>query len=353
MVISLVLLFLTSISLSFYEERLLLRDKVMVYVVLGITMILIAGFREVGIVPDTEAYEAMFYAKSNSFSTKITEPTFTFLSETLHSWDFGITALFLIYAIISIPLRLTAIWKLSSIPLFTLTVYISHYYQLHDVVQMRCAVASALFLLALYYRLQQQKLYSLLCIVVGFFFHFSAIVGLLIFVINNKPLKNWQIAVLYSIIPIGIVFSILGFDIAQFIPSEIGGTKLELYREMKEKGIEGDLEGIPFYRDPAILSSICLFYGCLFFNRLLSEKNHYLPIFLKIMGIAFICKFTLANLSSVVASRLFEYFDIVSIFLWTSAIYAFRPIEMGKTVIYLASTLIFLSGSLFYILVKS
>lgn len=350
MLFALILLFTTCVTLSFFEERLLQRDKIVIYILLGIVMILIAGLKGVGVVPDSEVYENMFYAKSDSLTTKITEPSFTILSGILQSFNLGITALFLIYAIISVPLRMTAIWKLSSLPIFTLSIYMSHYYQLHDIVQIRCAVASALFLLALYYHLEHKKYYSILCIFCGWFFHYSAIAGLVIFILDNKPLKQWHSILLYSIIPLGILFSLSGWDIGQFVPTEFGGDKLQMYRELKDKGIEGDLEGIQFYEDPAILLNICLYYGCIFYRQILSESNKYFPMLLKIMGLAFICKFTLGNLSSVLASRLFEYFDVVSIFLWSSAIYAFRPIQMGKAAICFASTIIFLLSSLIYVL---
>ena len=59
----------------------------------------------------------------------------------------------------------------------------------------------------------------------------------------------------------------------------------------------------------------------------------YVPIMLKTMAFAFICMLTLGTLSAVLASRLYEYFAIVSIFLWTAAAYAFRPLNYGKILI--------------------
>ena len=352
MLISLILLFIACMALSFYEERLLQRDKIIIYMLLGIAMIMIAGFRVAGVTPDSEAYENMYYSGSKSITDKITEPSFILIRDILLSYHLGINALFFVYALISVPLRLTAIWKLSSLPLLTLSLYISHYYLLHDVVQMRCAVASALFLLALYYRLEHKNNIALLCIFCGWLFHFSAVVGLIIFLLDNKPLKQWHAVIMYLIIPLGMVFSIGGWDISQFIPAEMGGDKLQLYRELKDKGIEGELEGIPFYQDPAILLNICLYYGCIFYRQILTESNKFFPFFLKIMGLAFICKFTLGNLSSVLASRLFEYFDVVSIFLWTMAICAFYPKIVGKAIVSLASTVRFLLSDVIYILIK-
>lgn len=346
MFIALFLLFIACLCLSSFEERLNERDKKLSYILLGIVMILIAGLRIPTETPDSESYELMYYGKT----LNLVEPTFILFSNFLLDLSLGVNALFLTYAAISIPLRLVAIWKLSNLPLLTLCIYISHYYLLHDIVEMRCAVASALFLLAIYYRLEQKTILCLLCILCGFFFHFSALVGMVILFMNNKPIKTWQCIVLYLIIPIGIIFYFSGLDISQFVPSELGGEKLQIYRTLKEKGKEGELEGIPFYLSPAILLNICLYYGCLFYQQLLTVKYKYFPFFIKIMGIAFICKFTLGSISSVLASRLFEYFDVVSIFLWTASIYAFFPLNIGKCIVNLASTIRFLLSSLFYVL---
>ena len=141
MFISLVLLFITCLSLAFLEERLVDKDKKLLYAIMGVVMILIAGLRIPGATPDSDVYESMYYSKA----TLLVEPSFTLLSDLFLSMSLGVNALFITYAAISVPLRLNAISKLSSFPLLTLSIYISHYYMLHDVVEMRCAVASALF----------------------------------------------------------------------------------------------------------------------------------------------------------------------------------------------------------------
>ena len=63
MIASLVMLFITCLSLSFIEERLGDREKKLLYVVFGIVMIMIAGLREVGSTPDTESYEEMYFSR--------------------------------------------------------------------------------------------------------------------------------------------------------------------------------------------------------------------------------------------------------------------------------------------------
>ena len=64
MVISLTLIFLASLILSFFEERLEERDKKWLYVILGVAMILVSGMRDVHSTPDSDHYELMYYGWS-------------------------------------------------------------------------------------------------------------------------------------------------------------------------------------------------------------------------------------------------------------------------------------------------
>ncbi len=324
---------------------------IIVFALIGVAMIMIAGTRDVLDTPDSKNYESMFYSSGKmDISEDFREPTFMIMASTLNSLGLGINALFFAYAILSIPIRLGAIWKMSKLPLLTLSIYISFYYQLHDLVQIRCAVASALFIMAVYLHSKQQEKYAALCIIIGFFFHFSAVVGIVIFLFGNKPLKTWQAVAMGIVVVASICIYFVGLDISQLIPDELGGSRLQAYRELKEKGIEGDLEGVAFYKNPMVLTNLCLFYFCLFYHKYLTDQNHYLPLLLKIMMVAFICCLTLGNLSSVVASRLFEFFDIVSIFLWTTVIYVFNPIYVGKIFTNAVSTARILYSVLIYTL---
>ena len=198
MVISLILLFFTCLSLSFFEERFKERDKVIMYILLGLAMIVISGMREVGSTPDSDAYEAMYYAKDGDITILLTEPSFSLIVSFLQTFSFGINGLFFAYAILSIPIHLSAFWRISRIPLLTLTIYISYYYMMHEMVQIRCGVASGLFLWAIYFYTENKKFLTLLFILLGIFFHYSAAAGLVIFFFNNK-LPRWQKMILYSI----------------------------------------------------------------------------------------------------------------------------------------------------------
>lgn len=349
MALAIFIIFSFCIIFSFLEEKLEKKDKLLVYVLIGIAMIVTAGSRSVYDTPDSDNYEWMYYSVTDLDDT-YREPTFVYLSYYLQLFGLGVNALFFAYALLAIPLRLGIIWKMSKLPLVTLGIYISFYYQLHDLMQMRCAVASALFLYALYFRVEKMWLQSIGCILIGTLFHYSAITGLVIFLFNNEELKTWQRAVLYLVVPAGVLVYFSGFGFSHLIPYEWGGDRMETYRTLKEYGEEDEMAGWLFYKHPIILSNIFLYYACIYYHKLLTANYKYTPIMIKIMAVAFVCMLTLGDISAVLASRLHEYFEIVSIFLWTAAIYAFHPLNLGKIIINSLSALRCAASVLFYAL---
>lgn len=331
MVIAILSILLICMAFSLIEEDIRRSDVFIVVSLIGMVMIIVAGSRGVYDTPDSDNYEILYYSV-NSLDDDIREPSMVYLSYYLNSLGFGINAFFFAYAAMSIPLRLTAILKLSPLPILTLAIYISYFYQLHDLMQIRCAVASALFLFALYFRAQKKWWKALFFILIGMLFHYSAFAGIVILFFSNKELNAWQRIVLASLVPLCLMFYFFGFDYSYFIPDELGGDRLAAYREMKDKGKEDDMTFV-FYKHPVFLLNVVLYYGCLIYYNTLARNYKYMPIMLKTLAFAFFCMLTLNTLSGVLASRLYEYFAIVSIFLWTATIYIFRPLNYGKILI--------------------
>ena len=347
MVVSLVLLFITCFSLSFFEDRLGDREKKILYVLFGIAMIMIAGMREVGSTPDTESYEEMYYSKEDSISMMLTEPSFGFITDILQSMALGINALFFVYAILAVPVQLSALWRFSRIPLLTLTVYLSYYYMIHDMVQIRCAVASGLFLWAIYFYVERKKLFSLLFILMGILFHYSAIAGLVIFFLGNG-FPRWQRYLLYAIVPVGLFVYVTHIDIFSLVPDELGGLKLMKYRTMREKGLEDELAGWKLNSNLLIWMNIVLYYACIYYHDYLVKRFKYTSVAIKLQGVGFGFLFFVNALSMVVGNRMCDYFSVASVLLWTASVYAFTPIIIGKIVNNVISAIRFVASVVAY-----
>ena len=349
MVLSLALLFISCLVMSFFEERLKQRDKIIFCLLLGLGMICVAGMRAVGSTPDTDVYELMYYGKTNVILAKATEPTFTAIASVLNDMSLSVNALFFAYAIISVPIHFAAFWKLSKLPLLTITVYLSYYFMMHEMVQIRVGVAAGLFLLAVYYYVEKRKKMALLFILIAVSFHYSAAAGLIIFLLNDK-ISRWQKVILYSIIPVGLVIFIAHIDLSRIIPESIVGTKLAIYREMRDKGIEENQAGMPLKYNVLIWMNMVLYYICIIYKDFLTRHCKYVPIAIKLQAVGFFFLLYLSGVSAVLGSRMCDFFSIVSIILWTASVYAFSPLIVGKIVSNLISTFRFVTSIVAYAL---
>ncbi len=349
MVISLTLLFLCSLILSFFEDRLSKRDSIILYVLLGVCLVLVAGLRAVGSTPDSDVYEDIYYGKINILLEKTMEPSFTFISFILTSLSLGVNALFLTYAAISIALHLTVFRKFSQLPFLTLTIYISYYYMMHDLVQIRAGVAAGFLLWAIYYYVEQKKKYAALFIVFATLFHFSAAAGFILFLFTNK-LPRWQKIILLSIIPIGLIVYFTQLDISRLVPEEFGGTKLMAYRELRDKGLEDEQAGWPLEINIVIWMNIVLYCACIIYNDYLTKFCKYVPIAIKMQAFAFFCLLFLNGVSKVLGNRMCDFYSISTIILWTASFYAFYPRVVSLTISHSISTLRFVASAVAYAL---
>ena len=348
MVISLVLVFLLSMVSSFFDERIGERQKIFLYFLIGSSLILIAGLREVGSTPDTYEYEEMFYGK-NTFIEETTEPTFLFISSVLKNFSLGVNALFLTYAFISIVVHLPILWKLSRLPLVTLTIYISYYFMMQEMVQMRAGVAAGFLLWAIYNYVEKKKAMAFGCILLAISFHFSAIAGLLLFVLKDR-LPQWQKTILYLLIPIGLIAYFTNLDLSYLVPDELGGDKLAIYRKFKESGIEDDYAGWSLNINLLLWMNIILYLACIYYSELLTKHCKYVPIAIKFQAIGFCFLFFAHGISAVLGNRMNDLFSIVNIILWTASIYAFCPKIYGIALSNFISTFRFVSSITVYAL---
>ena len=348
MVISLALLFIACMISSFFEERLLHRDKVILYFIFGVAMILIAGLRKVGATPDSIEYETMYYG-GNAVLEKLTEPTFSLFVSILRPLSLGVNALFITYAFISIAIHLPVFWKLSRLPLLMLTIYISYYFMMQEMVQMRAGVAAGLFLWAIYYYVEKRKVAALICIVIGIFFHYSAAAGLVLFLMSDK-LPQWQKVILYLIIPIGLVAYIAELDLSLLVPEEFGGGKLATYRQLKDKGIEDELAGWPLRNNILIWMNMVLYTCCIYYSEYLSKYCKYTVIAIKLQAVGFCFLFFANGVSAVLGNRMNDYFSIANIILWTASVYAFYPRIVGLSISNFISSFRFVASIIAYAL---
>lgn len=351
MLISLLLVLLISLSLSFFEERLRTRDKLVLFCILGVAMIMIAGLRSVDSTPDSADYEDKFLnSGSGTVIDEADEPTFKFFSAVLSGMGLGVNSLFFVYALIAIPLHLLAIWKFTKTPFMTLGIYLSYFYMMHELVQIRVGAGVGFFIWAVYYRAKSKNLLALALVLIGVTFHYSIAAGLVIFGLSNKPLKTWERYLYYAVVPLGLAAYFVNLDFSHLVPDTLGGDKLALYREMKDKGLEENLAGYPLKFHLVIWLNFIMYYFAIYYEDIYRKYIPETTLCIKIQAVGFACLLFLNGISTVLAERLNGMYSIVNIFTWSALIYSFSPVIAGKVVNNLISAFRFIISFFFFAL---
>ena len=102
--------------------------------------------------------------------------------------------LFVIYAAISVSIRYYAIIKYSPLQMFSMAAWFSFILILHEMIQIRAAVASALMLFLIPLIFNKRYIAAFIVILISFLFHRSALIFILLFFINtNRVLEPFEI----------------------------------------------------------------------------------------------------------------------------------------------------------------
>lgn len=160
-------------------------------------LVLFAGLRAVNVDRDYGNYTTIFNSV-NSFSDvtdhKIdVEFSFKLMCYLIKSIGLDISSLMLLIAAIAITINISIYKKISPIFSVALIVYISNFYILKDMTQVRAGLANAFFLIALFY-FDKNKYKYFFWTFVATLAHFSFIITIpLWFVINNTKKRLIQI----------------------------------------------------------------------------------------------------------------------------------------------------------------
>lgn len=326
-----ILLFLLLISIAIilvFLEDYLGNEKYYIYIVFGFVLILVAGLKPIGMDPDAETYEQFFYGINTTALETPIEHSYVFFSNLFRPIYDDVHIIFLFYAFIGISLKLLAIYRLSQWVFMPLAVYLSGYFLLHDCIQIRAAVASGAFLMAMIPLANGQRLKALPYYLFALVFHYSSAILFVTLFLGNKSLsKLWKIA-LASILPVGILMYLTHIDFFTAIPIPYIAEKIELYQKLNEKGTFD----YPILLQGAMWIRVFVFYVTLYFYDLIYAKSPYLPLLLKIMGLSIFCYFAFASIP-VVSLRIHELIGIVEIIIIPYIFYTILPEYAGKILV--------------------
>lgn len=316
-----------------YLEDYIKRYRSFLYILMGFVMVLIAGLREIGLDPDSENYEYSFQHYYQSSEMGMVEPSFTLISAVLNVFTDNVHLLFLVYAFLGVTIKLYAFKKHLQCIFVPMMLYISFYFVLHEMTQIRAGVVSALFLLAVYYIAKKEKRKALLLIIVGSFFHYSSLALLSTLVFGNKDFNRKENIMIALHIPLSYLIYFGGISMLLNTDIPLIGNKLAIYQQAMEKGKM--TVNINVF-DPVHLVSVMLFYYTLYFRKTITAFNENYNVVIKIVALGLFLHTSLAFLP-VLALRISQLYCIVNIFLFSGIVYTFKQKWMGITILVLLS----------------
>ena len=331
MIITIYFIFLVVSIFSFlqFSEK---KSKILFSLVFS-CLFLYATLRDGNLVRDYESYIALHVdLRYNDNSEENVEITFNAISWLVrHLFGNNIVFLFAIYALLGVGIKYIALKKLTSLLFLSTLIYISEFFILHELTQIRVGVACAILLISvdcLYnHNLKKFIIFSICAI----FFHFSAIIFIPLWFIKSNNINKKFYAMIIPFAYLVYFSNVNIFEVfINLVPIEYVQKKFEAYKHFQNQGIAYYSKINVFNK--VFISKCIIFYVLLWKSKLIEEKNKYVNIFLKIEALS-LSSFILLSTMPIFAFRISQMLGIVEIVLFPCLYYAFKPKYVSNAIV--------------------
>jgi hypothetical protein len=249
----------------------------------AVFLIIVAGFRTGDKMPDYQTYVGLYnQIISGNFSYFI-EISFVYLVQFANFvWKDKAGVLIFFYAFLGIGIKLFSFNKLSKLYFLSVVIYISNYFILHEMIQIRAGVATGFILVSIQPLFERNKNQFFIFIFLATFFHYSSCCFFLLWFL--KP-KSFNKAFYLCLIPFGYIIHFTKIDpitiILKFLPLDILTVKTDYI----DKNRAEDL-AISVFSFFVLTRLIIVLYFSLF-QQQIQKYNQYFTLLLKlyILGI--------------------------------------------------------------------
>lgn len=295
--------------------------------------------RPASYVSDYLNYEKYFYSFDDVKTKLIVENTFLWISEFVYNNGGTLRIVIYIYAIISIPLKLYSIRKMTDETVFLLSmmVYASNYFMLHDCEQIRLAAGMAFGLYALYLRVKRKNAFMMvLMLLLGISFHHTiAALAIPLLVCPENLTRCWK-WILALVVPVSICLWIFQINPITSLPIPYIREKMFLYEMAIAEGQHPDVRVL----NMMVFLRITLFYYVLYYYDTILPHLKALPMLIICDALSIASWFALSEMS-VIAVRMSQLFGFIEIILFASIYYTMKPAWFGKTFVCLIAVYFF------------
>lgn len=318
------------------EDRICDTPKMYIYWSIAFVLILITGFRPVGMDNDSSNYEMYFSFYDNPLYELSAEPLFLFLCKIFNKMFHDVHGLFLVFAAVSMSMKFYILRKLTPLVFLALAVYMGNYFILHEFTQIRAAVASSFLLISIIPLSKGERWKATGFMLCALAFHYSSIIMFPLLALSCKEMSAKQRLMWAMIVPLGYLFYFLNISISS-LPIPYIGEKIERYQELASKG---DFDQINVF-NLVYLVQICIYLYLLYMYDLIKDKVACAPIMLKMMGLSLFSFCALKDLP-VLSFRVSEMYGVISIILFCGLYYTVRPGWLGKLIVVFIGWVLFL-----------
>ena len=278
-------------------------------------LVAIAAYRS-PLMPDYENYELFF-----NFGNARFEAGFVTVTEWIKALGGGLHFFLAFFAGVSIALKFTAMEKMTKLVLGSVLVYISNIYILHDLIQMRCAVASGLMLLAIYFSVEKKWIWFAVSFVTAFLFHYSALAFVFILFLNTEKPRRLLFA---GLVVVSYLLGIMGTtfgSLVALLPFEFVQDALVMYQD-------NIYEEINIFNAMQLLR-VALCFFLLYFIDTISPHNRYAVLLVKIYAVSLSCLVLFSDLP-VLAFRISELLLVAECLIVPMMYYAVKGPEIVR-----------------------
>lgn len=301
------LTFIENTSVRYY------RPIILFFVI--VWLILLSGFRDGSTMPDYATYQGYFLQISTGSFNYLIEYSFVILAKmALFIEDQSAIGLFVIYAIIGVCIKYLAISKFMGreLILYSIVVYSTNYFILHEMIQIRVGVATGFLYLSIYYLIHGNKIKYVMYIIFATLFHYSSIIFIILGFLrfSNISCLKTTIILFFSYT---INFAILELDLilrlVELLPASSIKGKLYAYVVVSQSEYVINVFGL------FILTRIIILYFFVFNYKLIEKFNSNIKLFINLyfMGVLSYVVFAAAPVISVRISQLFFFAEVFMI----------------------------------------
>lgn len=315
--------FFSSCFIAYIEEFLPKKQLYLIYTFFGVCLVLMCGLKEIGLDPDSENYALSFQNYYSDKTQEGVEFTFIAISAFLNFFTEDAHMLFLVYAIMGVSLKMFAFTKFNNNNIFLLlTVYLSYYYVVQDMMQIRTGVMTGMSLLAIKEICNNRPLKAFIYIIIGSCFHISGLIMLPFLFLRNKHFTLISGCVWSSIVVAALILSARGgniMDILQYIPYV--GEKMSIYQKAADAGTsQSTINSFGIFH----IASVLVFLYLMVMSKTIAAKNKFFPLLMRFYAIGLI-SYTLLGFIPDLGARVSHIFRIVSVMLIADISYTIRP----------------------------